>query len=93
VFDLKDVLFKATKVPPERQKILGLSKGKLPADETRLYVHLHSRTWAHSPSPAISRDAMNLVDGRKFILVGTPQGDEFKDPSGSLFALSSLEDF
>jgi len=62
VFDLKDALFKATKVPPERQKILGLTKGKLPADETRL-------------------DSMNLVDGRKFTLVGTPQGDEFKDPS------------
>jgi len=62
VFDLKDALAKLTRVPPERQKILGLNKGKLPTDEARL-------------------DIMNLTDGRKFTLVGTPQGDEFKDPS------------
>ncbi|KAF9520000.1 hypothetical protein BS47DRAFT_1370540 [Hydnum rufescens UP504] len=31
--DLKDKLYSLTSVPPERQKILGLVKGKLPPDE------------------------------------------------------------
>lgn len=33
VYDLKVALFKLTSVPPERQKILGLVKGKLPPDD------------------------------------------------------------
>ena len=32
VFDLKATLYSLTNVPPERQKILGLVKGKLPPD-------------------------------------------------------------
>ncbi|ETW86175.1 hypothetical protein HETIRDRAFT_43143 [Heterobasidion irregulare TC 32-1] len=36
VFDLKAALFSLTNVPPERQKILGLVKGKLPPDEERV---------------------------------------------------------
>ena len=36
VFDLKAALFSLTNVPPERQKILGLVKGKLPPDEVRV---------------------------------------------------------
>ena len=32
VYDLKSKLFSLTNVPPERQKILGLVKGKLPPD-------------------------------------------------------------
>lgn len=31
--DLKAILFSLTKVPPARQKIVGLAKGKLPGDE------------------------------------------------------------
>jgi ubiquitin-like domain-containing CTD phosphatase 1 len=38
VFDLKGILHSLTKVPPERQKILGLVKGKLPPDQTRMLV-------------------------------------------------------
>jgi hypothetical protein len=38
VFDLKVSLQKLTRVPPERQKILGLVKGKLPPDQARMYV-------------------------------------------------------
>lgn len=38
VFDLKAALFSLTNVPPERQKILGLVKGKLPPDEERVSV-------------------------------------------------------
>lgn len=36
VFDLKATLMSLTDVPPERQKILGLVKGKLPDDEGRM---------------------------------------------------------
>jgi len=36
VFDLKAALHDLTKVPPERQKILGLVKGKLPPDQDRI---------------------------------------------------------
>jgi ubiquitin-like domain-containing CTD phosphatase 1 len=36
VFDLKDKLYKLTNVPAERQKILGLVKGKLPPDEATI---------------------------------------------------------
>lgn len=37
VYDLKAALSDLTKVPPERQKILGLVKGKLPPDEKKMY--------------------------------------------------------
>ncbi|KAG1891446.1 HAD subfamily IIID h [Suillus subluteus] len=50
-----------TKVPPERQKILGLVKGKLPPDQERI--------------------ADLRITGKSFTLVGTPEGDEIKDPS------------
>jgi hypothetical protein len=36
VFDLKAALHNLTKVPPERQKILGLVKGRLPPDQGRM---------------------------------------------------------
>ncbi|KAI0664697.1 HAD-like domain-containing protein, partial [Cubamyces menziesii] len=38
VYDLKAALMSLTNVPPERQKILGLVKGKLPTDDERMYV-------------------------------------------------------
>jgi len=62
IFDLKAVLFSMTDVPPERQKILGLVKGRLPADDGRI-------------------GDIGLISGKKFQLVGTPQGRELKDPS------------
>ncbi|OBZ69263.1 Ubiquitin-like domain-containing CTD phosphatase 1 [Grifola frondosa] len=62
VYDLKATLLSLTDVPPERQKILGLVKGKLPPDEERI-------------------GDLKLVNGKKFTLVGTPQGHELKDPS------------
>jgi len=62
VFDLKSAIHNLTKVPPERQKILGLVKGKLPPDQGRMAD-------------------LRLVPGKKFTLVGTPEGDEIKDPS------------
>jgi hypothetical protein len=40
IFDLKAALYSLTNVPPERQKILGLVKGKLPPDQERMYVNI-----------------------------------------------------
>jgi ubiquitin-like domain-containing CTD phosphatase 1 len=62
---LKGTLYSLTNVPPERQKILGLVKGKLPPDQERI-------------------GDLKLVSGKKFTLVGTPEGDEIKDPSRQL---------
>ncbi|KAF6764021.1 HAD-like domain-containing protein [Ephemerocybe angulata] len=62
VFDLKTSLRDLTTVPIDRQKILGLVKGKLPPDQARVAD-------------------LKLVAGRKFSLIGTPEGDEIKDPS------------
>ncbi|KAG7092885.1 hypothetical protein E1B28_009195 [Marasmius oreades] len=62
VLDLKTAIQDLTRVPPERQKILGLVKGKLPADQGRI-------------------SDLNLINGKRFSLIGTPDGDEIKDPS------------
>lgn len=73
VDDLKALLQTLTDVPPERQKILGLVKGKLPPDE---------ETIAN----------LKLTSGKKFSLVGTPQGKEIKDPSQLEFLPDVLND-
>ncbi|KAL5636496.1 hypothetical protein ACGC1H_000452 [Rhizoctonia solani] len=62
VLDLKDKLFGLTRVPNERQKILGLVKGKLPDDSVRIAD-------------------MKFAPTKKFTLVGTPVGEEFKEIS------------
>ncbi|KAH8826866.1 HAD subfamily IIID h [Flagelloscypha sp. PMI_526] len=62
VYDLKVSLQNLTRVPPDRQKILGLVKGKLPPEQARIAD-------------------LKLITGKKFTLVGTAEGDEFKDPS------------
>ena len=44
VEDLKALIFSQTTVPVKRQKLLGLTKGKLPTDETILaHLKLHER--------------------------------------------------
>ncbi|KAF7979551.1 hypothetical protein HWV62_41816 [Athelia sp. TMB] len=73
VYDLKAALHSLTEVPPERQKILGLVKGKLPPDQARVAD-------------------LKLVPGKKFNLVGTPQGSEIKDPSQLEFLPDVLND-
>ncbi|KAB5596234.1 Cysteine desulfurase NFS1 [Ceratobasidium theobromae] len=62
VLDLKEKLFTLTRVPNERQKILGLVKGKLPDDSVRVAD-------------------MKFAPTKKFTLVGTPVGEEFKEIS------------
>ncbi|KAJ6531234.1 HAD-like domain-containing protein [Mycena capillaripes] len=64
IFDFKAALHNLTKVPPERQKILGLVRAnKLPPDQGRI------------------ADLRLPTTGKKFTLIGTPEGDEIKDPS------------
>ncbi|KAF7322378.1 HAD subfamily IIID h [Mycena chlorophos] len=61
VFDLKAALHGLTRVPPERQKVLGLVKGnKALVDQDRIG---------------------DLRLNKKFTLIGTPDGEEIKDPS------------
>ncbi|KAJ3541306.1 hypothetical protein NM688_g6107 [Phlebia brevispora] len=74
VYDLKVALYSLTNVPPERQKVLGLAKAKLPSDEVAIRE-------------------LKLVTGKKFTLVGTPEGDEIKDPSQLEFLPDVLNDF
>lgn len=62
VFDLKAAIEKLTDVPADRQKIIGLVKGKLPPDQATIRQ-------------------LNLTSGKKFTLIGTPQGKEHKDPT------------
>lgn len=70
-------------MPPERQKILGLVKGKLPSDEVTMFV-THSRFTMTGVLILniiyCSRD-LKLSIGKKFTLIGTPEGHEIKDPS------------
>ncbi|GAA5980083.1 hypothetical protein JCM10908_001528 [Rhodotorula pacifica] len=60
--DLKAVLFSLTNVPPERQKIVGLAKGKLPGDEQEV-VKLGLGPGATSKP-------------KEFMMIGTPEGEE-----------------
>jgi ubiquitin-like domain-containing CTD phosphatase 1 len=79
VFDLKAALDKLTMVPPERQKIIGLVKGKLPPDQATMYLF---DAYVSSQIIHINhRRELNLVNGKKFTLIGTPQGHEHKDPA------------
>ncbi|PWN35199.1 uncharacterized protein FA14DRAFT_160452, partial [Meira miltonrushii] len=75
VQDLKAILFSMTDVPPERQKILGLARGKLPIDSTSLGEIVYP--------PASLRDSPHPATGEKRItisLIGTPLDQTFKDP-------------
>jgi ubiquitin-like domain-containing CTD phosphatase 1 len=75
VQDLKAILFSMTDVPPERQKILGLVRGKLPDDATTLGQLVFP--------PASLRDSPHPITGEKRItinLIGTPLEQTFKDP-------------
>ncbi|PPQ93229.1 hypothetical protein CVT25_015227 [Psilocybe cyanescens] len=69
LYDLKTAIYSLTKVPTERQKILGFVKGKLPPDQVRI-------------------SELPILPTKKFTVIGTPEGDEIKDPS----QLESLPD-
>ncbi|KDE08451.1 hypothetical protein MVLG_01233 [Microbotryum lychnidis-dioicae p1A1 Lamole] len=67
VGDLKLTISTMTSVPPERQKIVGLVKGKLPSDEVEVKSCL-SITPNGKP--------------KEFMMIGTPEGEEHKEMAG-----------
>ncbi|GAA5864530.1 hypothetical protein JCM3774_005156 [Rhodotorula dairenensis] len=62
VGDLKAVLFSLTRVPPARQKIVGLTKGKLPGDEQEVVK--------------LGLGASASAKPKEFMMIGTPEGEE-----------------
>lgn len=76
VGDLKALLYSLTDVPFERQKILGLTKGKLPSDDTLL----GSLTFAPTSYKSKTSDGQDEVTVQ---LVGTPLSLSFKDLEGA----------
>lgn len=78
---MKTALHDLTKVPAERQKILGLVKGKLPPDQALVLVPAQREQSGPSEHAAFYSADLKLAPGKKFTLVGTPEGDEIKDPS------------
>ncbi|GAA5994881.1 uncharacterized protein JCM10292_004410 [Rhodotorula paludigena] len=64
VGDLKHLLWSLTSVPPERQKLVGLVKGRLPGDEQEV-VKL-----------GLGADSVGKV--KEFMMIGTPEGEEAK---------------
>ncbi|BGP36786.1 hypothetical protein JCM10449v2_000688 [Rhodotorula kratochvilovae] len=64
VGDLKQLLWSVTGVPPDRQKLVGLVKGKLPGDEQEV-VKL-----------GLGPAATGKV--KEFMMIGTPEGEEAK---------------
>ncbi|SCV68280.1 BQ2448_401 [Microbotryum intermedium] len=67
VGDLKVTIWTMTSVPSERQKIVGLVKGKLPSDEVEVKSCL---TITPNGKP------------REFMMIGTPEGEEHKEMAG-----------
>ncbi|BGP21677.1 hypothetical protein JCM10295v2_000552 [Rhodotorula toruloides] len=65
VGDLKQLLWSLTSVPPERQKLVGLTKGKLPGDEEAV-VKLGLGAGA------------TMGNLKEFMMIGTPEGEEAK---------------
>ncbi|GAA5997955.1 hypothetical protein JCM5350_007916 [Sporobolomyces pararoseus] len=71
VGDLKAILFSLTGVPPDRMKLVGLIKGKLPGDEEEV-VKLGLSTSTTQGAAAGS------TKKKEFMLIGTPEGQEHK---------------
>ncbi|PWN87432.1 hypothetical protein FA10DRAFT_255879 [Acaromyces ingoldii] len=75
VADLKAILFSLTDVPADRQKLLGLTRGKLPADEAPIADLIFPPTsLRQSPHPQTGEKRISIN------LVGTPLDQTFKDP-------------
>ncbi|GAA5832277.1 hypothetical protein JCM11251_004304 [Rhodosporidiobolus azoricus] len=64
VGDLKQLLWSLTTVPPDRQKIVGLVKGKLPNDEEEVVK--------------LGLGDAGATNVKQFMMVGTPEGEEHK---------------
>lgn len=72
------VLFDMTDIPPERQKILGLVKGRLSSDDTLLGALQYPLTSLRaSPNPTTGEKRVTIT------LIGTPLDQTFKDPGAN----------
>ena len=79
--DLKAVLYSLTDVPPTRQKILGLTKGKLPSDDHALLESIQI------PQASVKGSTSEGFREITIALVGTPEELSFKDlEHGTRFA-------
>ena len=77
VYDIKALIQSLTDVPLARQKILGLVKGKLPPDDETVYVAIPYFQSLFLSN--LNSANLKLTSGRKFTLVGTAEGQEWKD--------------
>lgn len=67
-----------TDIPPERQKILGLVKGRLSTDDTLLgEVQYPPTSLRASPNPTTGEKRVTIT------LIGTPLDQTFKDPGAN----------
>ncbi|GAA6058687.1 hypothetical protein JCM10212_003375 [Sporobolomyces blumeae] len=64
VGDLKQILWSLTGVPPDRQKLAGLVRGKLPQDEEEVVK--------------LGLGTVPTGKPKEFMLIGTPEGEEHK---------------
>jgi ubiquitin-like domain-containing CTD phosphatase 1 len=63
--DLKAILFSLTGVPPDRMKLVGLIKGKLPGDNEEVV-----KLGLGGPTTTTKK--------KEFMMIGTPEGQEHK---------------
>ncbi|PWY98739.1 HAD-superfamily subfamily IIID h [Testicularia cyperi] len=92
VADLKAILFSMTDVPPESQKLLGMVKGRQPADEIPLgEIPYAPAALRGRPGAAASTDKSSSTLAQTeavctrqvlFTLLGTPEAARFKDVAG-----------
>ena len=69
------ILFSMTDIPPERQKILGLVRGKLVDDDVPVgQLQFPPTSLRASPNPTTGEKRITIS------LIGTPVDQTFKDP-------------
>ncbi|EPQ28665.1 uncharacterized protein PFL1_03968 [Pseudozyma flocculosa PF-1] len=99
VADLKAILYSLTDVPPASQKLLGITRGKPPSDDT-LVGSIPFAPSALKPRPQNAPGQPQEPAGPaatdkvqvSFMLLGTPEADRFQDPSGTIKFAEDLED-
>ena len=84
MYDLKALIQSMTTIPPVRQKLLGLVKGKLPPDEDTMCVGFVAFSLTETllkRDKSLNSASLKLSNGKKFTLIGTPEGQELKERS------------
>ncbi|KAN0061731.1 hypothetical protein ACQY0O_005723 [Thecaphora frezii] len=99
VADLKAILCSLTDVPPESQKLLGLTRGKPPADD-ELIGSIQFAPAALKPRPQPSGAQQQQQEENEetkvklhvsFMLLGTAEAHRFQDPQGKVTFAEDLE--